>query len=79
MTAPPPHRPVMPPRALCVYEPSQWLPLVEPDVDSARREERARTLWSCARLDWQRQHGWPRGLTAKDLLADAVTQTRRTP
>ncbi len=36
----------------------------------------ALTLWSQARLDWCRQHGWPGGLDFIDLLRETVAVRR---
>jgi hypothetical protein len=43
----------------------------------AWRLQQARRLWLRARLAWCREHGWPGGLTALDLLRQEVAARRR--
>ncbi len=65
-----------------------WLPLVD-DGEwrrygqagalqplAAWRLHEALALWSRARLDWCREHGWPGGLDSVDLLRETVAVRR---
>ncbi len=77
-----------PPARLLEFDASDWLPLVD-DSEwrrygqagalqplAAWRLHEALTLWSQARLDWYRQHGWPGGLDFIDLLRETVAIRR---
>ncbi len=71
------------------FDAADWLPLVD-DADyrcrygqsvalqplAAWRLHEALALWSRARLDWCRQHGWPGGLDSVDLLRETVAVRR---
>ncbi len=79
-----------PPARLVEFDAADWLPLVNDDADRWRRHgqagalkplaawrmHEALTLWSQARLDWCRQHGWPGGLDSVDLLRQTVAVRR---
>ncbi len=77
-----------PPARLLHFDAAEWLPLVD-DSEwrrygqagplqplAAWRLHEALTLWSQARLDWCRQHGWPGGLDSVDLLRQTVAVRR---
>jgi hypothetical protein len=42
-------------------------------------EGEAQSLWTSARLQWCREHGWPGGLDVLDLLRQAVNVRRGGP
>ncbi len=74
-----------PPARLVEFDAADWLPLVDDSEYgqagalqplAAWRLHEALTLWSQARLDWCRQHGWPGGLDSVDLLRQAVSVRR---
>ncbi len=61
----------------CYRNRADGVPYGEPTLslhDWQHRE--ALTLWSQARLDWYRQHGWPGGLDFIDLLRATVAVRR---
>ncbi len=82
--------PAEPPARLLAFDAADWLPLVDDDAEQWRRYgqagalqplaawrlHEAMALWSRARLDWCREHGWPGGLDSVDLLRQAVAVRR---
>ena len=81
-----------PPAHLVAFDAADWLPLVDasghadyrrrhgpaiaPQALAAWRLQEALTLWSGARLDWCRDHGWPGGLDYVDLLRQTLAIRR---